>query len=218
MSAFIFDMDGCLLDSIKIWHEAEQHILDDAGVVLSKAERDELNALTLDEAGLFFHERFGILGDGAEVAQAIIDYMLNFYRTAVEAKPGALDLVSGLHEAGATMCVLSSSPQSFLQAGLGHAGLLSFFRSDLVLSADDLGMAKRDPETFDHMCKLLGTTPSDTWLFDDSWYAVATAQGVGLRTVGVFSSDNCGTHEELGRYCERVIDDFSSVTAADFLR
>ena len=74
MSAFIFDMDGCLLDSIKIWHEAEQHILDDAGVVLSKAERDELNALTLDEAGLFFHERFGILGDGAEVAQAIIDY------------------------------------------------------------------------------------------------------------------------------------------------
>ena len=218
MTGFIFDMDGCLLDTIWLWHEAEQSVLKHAGITLSKSERDELNALTLEEAGAWFHERFGIMGSGGEVARAIIDYMLDYYRTKAEANPGVIEFVSAIHAAGAPMCVLSSSPQAFLQAGLGHAGLKGFFTDDLIISAEDMGLAKRNPDTFRHVCSLLGTEFADTWLFDDSWYALACAHDVGLRTVGTYSSDGCGSHEELERYCERVIDDFTSLAAGDFLQ
>ena len=211
-------MDGCLLDSIWLWHEAEQSVLDTVGITLSKEERDELNALTLEEAGAWFHERFGILGSGEQVARAIVNHMLEVYRTRVEANPGVMDFVTALYKAGAPMCVLSSSPQAFLQAGLGHAGLLPFFDSGLVISAEDRGWAKRNPSTFTQVCELLGTAPEDTWLFDDSWYALATAHEVGLHTVGTFSSDGCGTHEELARYCELVIDDFTGLDPTDFLK
>jgi hypothetical protein len=54
-------------------------------------------------------------------------------------------------------------------------------------------------------------------LFDDSWYALATAQECGLRTVGVYSNDNCGTHEELSRYCEKVVDDFTELDPREFM-
>ena len=216
MSAFIFDMDGCLLDSIGAWHEAEQHILDMVGITLTKGERDELNALTLEEAGAFFHERFGILDDGQMVARAIIDFMLNFYRNDVEAKPGAIAFVRALYEAGAPLCVLSSSPQSFLQAGLTHTGFKAFVPDELIISADDLGLAKRNVSTFEYVCGLLGTAPADTWLFDDSWYACKTARTAGLKVVGVFSSDGCGTHEELARYCDMVVDDFAGLDLARF--
>ena len=144
-------MDGCLLDTIWLWHEAEQRVLDTVGITLTKEQRDELNALTLDEAATWFHERFGIMGSGEEVARAIVDYMLS-------------------------------------------------------------------PSTFEHMCGLLGTEPADTWLFDDSWYALATAHECGLKTVGTFSSDGCGTHEELARYCDVVVDDFTELDPNDFLK
>ena len=78
MAGFIFDMHGCLLDTIWLWHEAEQRVLDTVGITLTKEQRDELNALTLDEAAVWFHERFGIMGSGEEVARAIVDYMLEF--------------------------------------------------------------------------------------------------------------------------------------------
>lgn len=218
MTGFIFDMDGCLLDSIGIWHEAEQHILDMVHVELTKEQRDELNALTLEEAGVWFHEQFGILGDGSQVAQAIIDYMLEFYRHAVQPKPGAVEFVRALHEAGSPLCVLSSSPQAFLQAGLGHTGLKPFFPDELIISADKTGLTKRKSSTFECVCGKLGCELADAWLFDDSWYACRTAHEAGLHVAGTFSSDQCGTHDELARYSDLVIDDFAGLSAGDFLK
>lgn len=217
MSGFIFDMDGVLLDSIHIWYESEQAILDMAGITLTKEQADELNALTLAEAGHWFHEQFGIMESGEQVSRAVVDRMLSFYNNEVEAKTGAFDFVRAVHEAGAPLCVLSSSPQAFLQAGLGHAQLKQFFEDDLIISADDAGLTKRSPETFRTVCEKLGTQLGDTWLFDDSWYALATAHELGVRCVGVYSADGCGTHEKLGQYAEIVADDFSGLDARSFI-
>lgn len=214
---FIFDMDGTLLDSIKIWHESEERILQGAHVELSKDERDQVNALTLEEAATFFHERFGIGKDPNAVIHAIIDHMLDFYTNEVEANPGAISFVRAVYEAGATLCVLSSSPQAFLQAGLGHVGLKRYFPDELIISAEDIGLVKRDPATFTYLLDLLGSDAADTWLFDDSWYALKTAHDVGLRTVGVYSADDCGTHEELARFCEVVVDDFTELAVEQFV-
>lgn len=218
MSGFIFDMDGCLLDSIKAWHALDKRVCESAGVTLSKEERDELSTLTLPEAAVWFHEEFGILESGDAVVKVMTGFLLEFYQTEVEPNLGAVEFVRALHDAGAPLCVLSSSPQAFMQAGLARAGLKRFFDDELIISAEDRGWAKRKPETFTKVCALMGARPTDTWLFDDSWYAPASAREAGLRAVGVFSSELCGSHEELARYCERVIDDFTELDAGEFLK
>ena len=205
----IFDIDGTLLDTIDAWHEVEDRLLADAGITLSKAERDELSSLTLDEAGVFFCERFDGVDTPEQVRDLIVEHLLDYYRTRSVPVAGAEEFVAQLHRRDVPMAVLSSSPQSFLQAGLGRTGLPERLRA--IVSVDDVEGSKRDRATYHHVCSLLGTAPGDTWFFDDSWYALKAARAAGLRTVGVFSSDNCGTHEELARYSERVIEDFTEL-------
>ncbi len=205
----IFDCDGTLLDTIDAWHEVEDQLLCEQGITLTKAERDELSTLTLDEAGVFFYERFTGIESPDQVRQLIVDHLLDYYRTRSVPVPGAEEFVALLAKRDVPTSVLSSSPQSFLQAGLGRTSMPSYLKA--IVSVDDVPGSKRDVETYHYVCELMGVTPDQTWFFDDSWYALKAAQEAGLHTVGVFSSDKCGTREELSRYSEQVIDDFTDL-------
>ena len=205
----IFDCDGVLLDSIHAWHEVDARLAQEAGVVFSEADRNALNASTLAEAAAYFHTRFGIGASAQDVIERINAYLLDFYEKSAEANPGALAFVRAAVDAGVPMCVLSSSPQSFLQAGLGRNGFLDLIGT--VLSAEELPAKKRDPQLYPRVCEMLGVAPADAWLFDDSWYALAAAREAGLHRVGVFSADECGSRERLAAHSDFVIDSFEDL-------
>ena len=211
----MLDCDGTLMDTIDAWHEAERHIARMANIELTKEERDLLNTYTLEEVSAFFNERYGVGESPDDVMRFINEFMLDYYRTKAQAVPGVSAFVASLRDAGAAICVLSSSPLLFLTTGLERTGLLEFM--DDVISVEELGMVKRDPSTYLHVCERMGAKLQDAWLFDDSWYALEAAHSAGCRTVGVYSTDWCGTHEQLAQYSERVIDDFAGVSAMDFM-
>ncbi len=210
----MLDCDGTLLDTIGAWHQAERHVAERAGAVLTKDERDELNTLTLEEVGTFFHDRYGLGAGAADVMQMINDFMIDFYRTRSSANPGALEFVKAAHAAGVAMCVLSSSPLEFLQVGLGRCGFLPYVGE--LISVEEIGMTKRNPATYPFVCERMGCSPDNSWLFDDSWYALEAARKAGLRTVGVFSTDLCGTHDQLAEHAEVVADTFDELDRALF--
>ena len=213
-SGLIFDCDGVLLDSIHAWHEVDARLAREAGIEFTPEDRAALNASTLGEAAVYFHEHIGV-GESVDAVHGIIDgYLLEFYQTSVEANPGALAFVQAARIAGVPLCVLSSSPQRYLQAGLGRAGFLDLI--DTVLSAEELPAKKRDPKLYPQVCAMIGSDLEHTWLFDDSRYAIETAHVAGLHTVGVFSADECGSHERLGAFSDLVIDSFEELPFAVF--
>ena len=214
MKAFIFDCDGVLLDSIGAWHNLDAQLAAEAGITLTDADRAALNASTLDEAAEYFHVHYAIGRDAADVAKRFTDILFDYYLNHAEEVPGALAFVRAANQAGIVMCVLSSSPQAFLQAGLGRAGFLD--EISIVLSAEQLPFKKREVAMYPYICDQLGVEPENTWFFDDSWYALQTAHDAGLHTVGVFSADQCGTHEQLAAYGELVVDDFLGLKVSDF--
>ncbi len=203
---FIFDCDGTLIDSIGAWLDAEASVARAAGVALSKEQRDRLNTLTLPEAGEFFHRCFGIGASGAAVAARIDAFMLDFYRQRAEGRPGALAFVRRLRERGARITVASSSPRSFLEAGLERAGFSPFL--DAIVSVDDVEGTKRDPFIFRRCCEIMGVEPQCSWGFDDSAYALESMAAAGVRCVGVYSSPSCSTESELAAVSDLVIPDF----------
>ena len=212
----IFDCDGTLLDSMDAWREVEAALAERAGAQLTARDADELGPLTIPEAGVFFHERFGLGGSPEEVVGMIDELMLAFYRERSHERPGALAFVQGLHAAGVRLSVASSSPQEYLQAGLAHTGFLPYL--DAVLSVNDVNSSKREPVVYDRARELMGTPLETTWGFEDSLFALKTLCAAGYRTVGIYDNDIAGTLADLTATADLAITSFQNLPVNHFLK
>lgn len=211
----VFDCDGTLLDSMVVWREMEAELARRADVTLTAADTDKLTTLTIPECGAFFNEHFG-LGESGEAVVAMVDQiMLEFYRTRVEERPGALAFVRALAEHGVRMSVASSSPQAYLQAGLTRCGFTPYL--DAIVSVDDVGVSKREPAVWDRARELMGTPLETTWGMEDSVYAVRTLQAAGYKTLGIYDCDLSGTYEELLAACDHAVRSFEELDIEAFL-
>lgn len=210
----IFDCDGTLLDSMGIWFEVECELARCAGMQLTQEESDLLTTLTIPEAGDFFHERCGLGSCGADAVRMMDELLLDYYHTRARERPGALAFVRDLAERGVRMSVASSSPQSYLQAGLAQAGFSPYL--DYIVSVDDVGKSKREPAVYDYACGLMGTPRETTWVFEDSTYALRTLRSADYRTVGIYDNDLSGTFEELAALSDCAIKAFDELDGAVF--
>lgn len=212
----VFDCDGTLLDSLGMWYELEQELSRRAGCELTKSDRDAITTFTIPETGAFMHEKFGLGKSAEDVVQMMNDFLLDYYRLQVNEKPGALSFVRALRERGVVMSVASSSPQSYLQAGLAHAGFSPYLEA--IVSVDDVGASKREPAVYDHARMRMGTSLESTWVFEDASYALRTVRAAGYRAVGVYDCDESGTMADLESLANVVITNYESFSADDFIQ
>ena len=211
----VFDCDGTLLDSMNVWLEVEDELAGRAGVALTAADSAELATLTIPEAGAFFHGRFGLGTSPEQVVGLIDELMLAYYRERSCERPGALAFVRELHARGAVLSVASSSPQSYLRAGLERCGFAPYLRA--IVSVDDVGASKREPAVYDRARNLMGTPLKTTWGFEDSIYAIRTLRSAGYRTAGIYDCDLAGSYDELSALCDIAVRGFDELSAEAFL-
>ena len=206
----VFDCDGTLLDTIDVWHEAEAEMYRRAGATPEAGDHEAIVTFTLAETGEFFHGKYGLGASPDDVVRMIDEILLEFYRTKARPREGALELVRALAERGIPLSVASSSPQSYLQAGLAATGFLPYVKA--VVSVDDVGASKREPAVYDRAREALGTERALTWGFEDSLYAVRTLKSAGYPTVGVYDCDESGTFADLAAEATIAIRDFSELS------
>lgn len=212
----IFDCDGTLIDSMGVWRDLEAELAQRAGITLTEEDVDHLTTYTIPECGAFFHEQHGLGASGADVVDMINDFMLDFYQTRAQARPGALEFVKDLAESGIHVSVASSSPQAFLQAGMKFCGFTPYL--DAIVSVDDVGRPKREPAVYDRARELMGTPLETTWGVEDALYAIRTLNGANYRSLGIYDCDLSGTQEQLVQESDQMILTFEGLDAKTLIK
>ncbi len=215
IEAVVFDCDGTLLDSMPAWHAMQERLAQRAGVVLGEHELDVLNANTLPETAEFFHRECGLGASSQEVLEYARNMLMGEYLTSVLPREGAVSLVKRLHQDDAKLAVASSSPETFLRAGLTRAGIYDLF--DVVASAEDEHQSKSTPRFFWSVAGRLGAMPQRIWGIDDSVYALKAMKEAGFLTAGIYDSDNAGTRVGLLFASDWYLDGFADLDYERFL-
>jgi HAD superfamily hydrolase (TIGR01509 family) len=184
-TASIFDMDGLLIDSEILWHEAEIEILGGLGVPLAVEGCRSTKGMFVHEVTEHWyrlHPWPGVPTPG-EVAVTIVDRVIELILTKGELKPGAEHAIDLCAERGLALAVASSSQYRLIDAALGHFDLRSRFA--VVHSAEDEPYGKPHPAVFLTTAAELGAAPRQCLVWEDAPAGVLAAKAASMACIAV---------------------------------
>lgn len=181
----IFDMDGVLLDTEKIYTEATQHVVGPHGKVFDwRVKRHMIGRSALESA------RY--LVDALELPITPEDYLrdravlLRELMPTAEPMPGARELTAALAARGVPLALAtSSSREMFDLKTLQHRAWFRCF--DAVVLGDDLRVrrAKPAPDIFLVAAEALAAAPAACVVIEDAPAGVEAARAAGMQVVAV---------------------------------
>ncbi|GAA2903512.1 HAD family phosphatase [Streptosporangium fragile] len=181
MEAVLFDMDGLLVDSEKIWFTVETEVMERLGGRWGHGDQERLVGGSMPAAVAYMIEVAGG-GDPDEVAAWILEGMIDRLSGGVEMMPGAAELLAGVRRAGLPTALVTSSVRPIAEACLDGIGRHHF---DHVVTGDEVERPKPDPEPYLTATRLLGVDPARCVVLEDSPNGVTAATAAGCRVVAV---------------------------------
>jgi HAD superfamily hydrolase (TIGR01509 family) len=182
--AFIFDLDGTLLDSEVLWVEATHQLLRELGHDLSHDDAMEMvYGRSWHDVYAAIRGRFAGLTMSREAMEVELSRRMRpLRRTRKLGIDGSVSLLKRLARTH-PVCIVSGSPRGDLVEALdilGIAGDIAFF-----LSSEDYAPGKPSPAGFLAAAVRLGVSPGECLVFEDSAAGVAAAKAAGMRCVAL---------------------------------
>jgi pyrophosphatase PpaX len=191
----LFDLDGTLIDSVRLILDSYHHTLAAHGL---PARSDEE---WLEGVGTPLTAQFGALRDTAGILDALIatyrEYNLRHHDRMVTVYPGVVDVVRELKQDGIATGLVTSKNRSGALRGLTLAQLESLM--DVLVCADEVENPKPHPEPVEKAVRLLGADSATTVYVGDSIHDMRSGRAAGVRTTAVLWGPFGRTHLEGAR-------------------
>jgi putative hydrolase of the HAD superfamily len=177
--AFIFDLDGTLINSEKYHADGFEHAVEAlSGYRLTPAERREFFESYTNVFLPVLAARHGLNLDPDEVLTHKRLHLNRHFKA--EFFPGVTAFIEKW-QGCIRMALASNSSRFFVKQTLVEARLIDLFET--VITADDVVRRKPDPEMYELTLKSLNLAPEDVIVFEDSPAGVAAAQAAGCAVV-----------------------------------
>ena len=180
-AAIVFDLDGVLVDSERVWDEVRQGVVADRGGHWPADATTAMQGMSTPEWAAYLAGLVGG-GDPGELAGQVVEAMADRYREHVPLLPGAVDAVRAL--AGRwPLAVASSSPPELIRVVLAAAGVADRFR--VTVSSEEVARGKPAPDVYLAAAERLGVDPAHCVAIEDSANGLRSAAAAGMTVVAV---------------------------------
>ena len=168
LRAVLFDLDGTLIDSEKIYHRIEMEIASELGYDFFRPQ-DALDMRSLYRAASIelMAGRYGDAFDYDKYHDLMTTrFMAEASRCGIELKPGIDEVLGYLKDRGLIAAVVTATALERATKVMSDVGLAGRF--DDVISAHEVKKGKPNPDPYLYACDKLGITPEEALCIEDS--------------------------------------------------
>ncbi|PXX59233.1 HAD superfamily hydrolase (TIGR01509 family)/HAD superfamily hydrolase (TIGR01549 family) [Nocardia tenerifensis] len=185
LAAVLWDMDGTLLDSEKLWDIAVRELAREHGHEMTDELRHALIGASGDDALRMIFTGLGIESttQALRAAGEFLERRVTELMTGpIPWRPGARDALTMVREAGLACALVTNTKRSLTEFGLDTLGR-DFF--DVSVCGDEVARGKPEPDVYRRAAELLGVDPSQCVAVEDSPTGTRAAQAAGCAVIVV---------------------------------
>ena len=205
----IFDVDGTLLDSMPVWENAGARQLATLGIKARSDLKERLDALSLPEGALYMQTEYKLSVTIEEILEGVNQVVKDFYFKEVVLKPGVCDLIQKLKKNQVRLMIATATDAEMAKAALVRNGVWKDF--DGMITCEEAGAGKTSPKVFELAREHLQTKKEETWVFEDSLYAVKTASKAGFPVCSIYDAYSRDNTEEIQTFSDIYVKDFYEI-------
>ncbi len=193
IEAFIFDMDGVIIDSEPLHFDVDRQVLEYYGHSITQEQLEGYVGMTNPEFWSILRGEYGM----SQTVEEIIEYQLGIklgvlHAAQMEPIPGIRELLAELRRGGIPRAIASSSPRVFIEAVLDKFGLRGEF--DFVVSSEEVPRGKPSPDVYLRAAELLSADPARCVVLEDARHGIAAAKAAGMACIG-YVNPNSGNQD-----------------------
>ncbi|MCI1664908.1 MAG: HAD family phosphatase [Atopobiaceae bacterium] len=185
--AAIFDFDGTLASSNRVWNEVDRRFMAERDIDYTPDMSRELAALGFADGARFVIDRFGLDESVEDICAEWNDMGSALYAEQVSLRPGAERYLRALRRAGVPLALATTNAPAVLDSLKPRVDIDELF--DVRVHGVDVARSKHFPDIYLEAARRLGVDPDGCAVFEDIVCGLAAAQGVGMFGVGVRSTD-----------------------------
>jgi HAD superfamily hydrolase (TIGR01509 family) len=176
MDAVLWDMDGTLVDTEPLWIDTEFEMARTYGAEWSEADALELVGNNLIDSGRYIKKRMGLTASPEEIVDELVAGVTRKVSDQVPWRPGAVELLASLAEAGVRCGLVTMSYASFVAPILRQLPPETF---RVVVTGDQVEYGKPHPEPYLTAAAALGVPPERCLAIEDSNTGAKSAEQAG---------------------------------------
>jgi HAD superfamily hydrolase (TIGR01509 family) len=180
--AVVFDLDGVLLDSEKVWDEVREQLTRERGGRWTENAQREMMGMSSPEWSRYMHDELGVPEPPEEISAEVVRRLEEMYRRELPLLDGAREAVERL-AARWPLGLASSSNRELIDLVLEVSGLGHYFH--VTVSSEEVPRGKPAPDVYLEAARRLKITPQNCAAVEDSRNGIRSAKAAGMRVIAI---------------------------------
>ncbi|MEH3140084.1 MAG: HAD family phosphatase [Mycobacterium kyogaense] len=185
MEAVLWDMDGTLVDSEKLWDVSLSALYESFGGQMTRETRTALVGASAEETMVTVYAELGLDPDPQAMAESIRwlhSYTGELFDRGLPWCDGAREMLDSLVAADVPMALVTNTQRALTERALNSIGRHYF---SVTVCADEVASGKPEPDPYLRAAELLQLRPAECLAVEDSVTGAAAAEKAGCAVLVV---------------------------------
>lgn len=204
---FLFDLDGTILDSLKIWKDIDLLFFKNHNLIMGEDYHIAIAPLTLEETATYTKNTYKLDIDEEQIMKEWSDLAIKEYAENVNLKKGVKEFLDYLKNKNVHLAIATSCNEEMFKPCLERYGIVSYFEH--FYTSQNLKINKSNTNFFKEILNEYKIEPDQILFFEDSLASMKCAKSLGFNVVAVMDKKWEKQKEEIIASSDDQIEDFS---------